>query len=364
MCLLYDCATHIVAHKSDNPYCNVSGYNKARDILFGSGKHCGHVFVGQAAGETKARTVAPLLAPHNLAIPTPVFTRHSLLITFMRGIVDSYQDWIGKSEEAADHLTPSPAQRMAATLNKSETFVEGTALPPAWHWLYFLPAVRLDHTGEDGHAKRGGFLPPVTLPRRMWAGGRIAFDRPLHIGEKALRKSTDRQRDHQAGQERDAGLCAGAPRDHRRTRAGAARRTGHRLPRTVERAAPARVTPAPAEPQFAREITPDPVLLFRYSALTFNSHRIHYDRTYCTEVEGYPGLVVHGPLTATLLLDLLARTRAGSRGQVIRVPRRQPALRHAALPHRGAHRRRLGAGLGARSLRRSGNDRNSNAGVN
>ncbi len=102
----------------------------------------------------------------------------------------NYQDWIGKSEEVADVLAAAPAQRMAATLNLPEAFVEGTPLPPLWHWLYLMPSVRLDRTAGDGHAMRGDFLPPVSLPRRMWAGGRIAFHRPLHIGEKALKKST------------------------------------------------------------------------------------------------------------------------------------------------------------------------------
>lgn len=219
--------------------------------------------------------------------------------------MDSYQDWIGRSEETADVITVSPAQRMAATLNKSEAFGAGAALPPAWHWLYFLPVVRMDHTGEDGHAKRGGFLPPVELPRRMWAGGRIAFHRPLHIGERALKKSTVANVTVKQGKSGalvfvlvqheiigDDGLALLEEQDivYRELASGQASSASQS---------------APAEAQWTQVITPDPVLLFRYSALTFNSHRIHYDRTYCTEVEGYPGLVVHGPLTATLLLEAL-----------------------------------------------------------
>lgn len=220
--------------------------------------------------------------------------------------MDSYQDWIGRSEEMVDVITASPAQRMAATLNRADVFTEGTPLPPAWHWLYFLPVVRMDHTGADGHAQRGGFLPPVTLPRRMWAGGRLAFHRPLRVGERALRKSTVADvtiRQGNSGQLvfvlvrheiiGDDGLALLEEQDivYRELSSGQA---GQPTPQS-----------APAEPQFSREIAPDPVLLFRYSALTFNSHRIHYDRTYCTDVEGYPGLVVHGNLTATLLLDVL-----------------------------------------------------------
>ncbi len=216
-----------------------------------------------------------------------------------------YQDWVGRAEETADMLTASPAQRMAVTLNQSDIFVPGAALPPAWHWLYFLPTVRLDETGADGHAQRGGFLPPVTLPRRMWAGGRLAFHRPLHIGEKALRKST--VANVTAKQGKSGSLVFVLVRHEIIGEQGLALLEEQDIvyrEASSSAAAPA-AQPAPAEPQFSREVVPDPVLLFRYSALTFNSHRIHYDRAYCTEVEGYPGLVVHGNLTATLLLDLL-----------------------------------------------------------
>jgi 3-methylfumaryl-CoA hydratase len=219
--------------------------------------------------------------------------------------VDSYRDWIGKSEETADVITPSPAQRMAATLNRSEVYIEGAALPPAWHWLYFLPAARLDNTGEDGHARRGGFLPPVALPRRMWAGGRIAFHRPLHIGEKALKKST--VADVTTKQGKSGQLVFVLVRHEIIGEQGLALLEEQDIVYRELASTQAAPTPqpAPAEAQWSKVITPDPVLLFRFSALTFNSHRIHYDRTYCIEVEGYPGLVVHGNLTATLLLEAL-----------------------------------------------------------
>ena len=216
-----------------------------------------------------------------------------------------YQAWIGKSEETSDTLTLSPAQRMAATLNKLEVFVPGTALPPAWHWLYFLPAVRLDHTAEDGHAKRGGFMPPVDLPRRMWAGSRLAFHRPLHIGEKALKKSTIAEINVKQG--KSGMLVFVLVRHEIIGEQGLALLEEQDIvfrEAPTKQAAPAAQT-APAEAQFSREITPDPVLLFRYSALTFNSHRIHYDRDYCRDIEGYPGLVVHGQLTASFMLELL-----------------------------------------------------------
>ncbi|MEP7292494.1 MAG: MaoC family dehydratase N-terminal domain-containing protein, partial [Chloroflexota bacterium] len=219
--------------------------------------------------------------------------------------MDSYQDWIGRSEESADVLSASPAQRMAATLNKSEAFVSGVALPVLWHWLYFLPSVRLDNTGEDGHAQRGGFLPAVTLPRRMWAGGRLVFHQPLHIGERALKKST--VADVTVKQGRSGELVFVLVRHEIIGENGLALLEEQDLvfrEASSGQAAPP-VQPAPAEAQWSQMIAPDPVLLFRYSALTFNSHRIHYDRDYCRSVEGYPGLVVHGPLTATLLLESL-----------------------------------------------------------
>ncbi len=222
----------------------------------------------------------------------------------------NYQDWIGKSEEVADVLAAAPAQRMAATLNLPEAFVTGTPLLPLWHWLYLVPAVRMDRTASDGHAMRGDFLPPVSLPRRMWAGGRIAFHRPLHIGEKALKKSTVADITNKQGKSGDLvfvlvrheiigeqGLALLEEQD-----------IVYRGPANGDDSPPP-AQPAPAEAQWSSEIDPDSVLLFRYSALTFNSHRIHYDRDYCIYVEGYPGLVVHGQLTATLLLhELRAHT--------------------------------------------------------
>lgn len=215
----------------------------------------------------------------------------------------AYEDWIGRSEELADILAVSPAQRMSATLNKNDVFIEGTELPPAWHWLYLVPAVRLDRTATDGHSQRGLFLPPITLPRRMWAGGRMVFHRPLRIGEKALRKSTVANVTTKQG--RSGELVFVLVRHEIIGAGGLALLEEQDI---VYRDAPAGTSgdepqAAPAEPQWSRTITPDPVLLFRYSALTFNSHRIHYDRDYCKNVEGYPGLVVHGQLTATLLLD-------------------------------------------------------------
>lgn len=218
----------------------------------------------------------------------------------------NFSSWIGKSESMTERLHPAPAHKLAVTLNRPETPTAGDALPPAWQWIYFTPTVALAETGSDGHAKRGGFLPPIELPRRMWAGGRMEFQRPLRLGEEIRKTSTVLSVTNKSGKSGallfvtvrhtfsdDHGLILSEEQDL----------VYRALP--APDAPPPAPQPAPAGAQFSRLISPTPVLLFRYSALTFNSHRIHYDLPYCQAVEGYPGLVVHAPLTATLLLDLV-----------------------------------------------------------
>lgn len=219
------------------------------------------------------------------------------------------RDWIGRRESRTDNLTATPVAALAATLDRDDPLPQaGTALPPLWHWLYFTPLTRHSELGVDGHAKRGGFLPPVPLPRRMWAGGRLDFLQPLRVGETVTRTSTIQDVTVKHG--RSGALVFVCVRHAFSNAHGLTLSEEHDI---VYRDAPApdapqpEPTPAPRDEQFSREIVPDPVLLFRYSALTFNGHRIHYDRSYVTGVEGYPGLIVHGPLIATLLLDLLRR---------------------------------------------------------
>ncbi|MBS0319636.1 MAG: MaoC family dehydratase N-terminal domain-containing protein [Proteobacteria bacterium] len=221
--------------------------------------------------------------------------------------------WIGRSEIARDHVTPVPCAALAATLDHDPALPPtGTPLPPLWHWLYFLPLARASEIGPDGHPKRGGFLPPVPLPRRMWAGSRFQFAAPLVVGDAITRTSTI---EDVAVKEGRSGTLVFVVVRHE-----VVRERDHHVA-IVEHhdivyraAAPASATPPPPEPapataSWQRIVTPDPVLLFRYSALTFNGHRIHYDAPYVTGVEGYPGLIVHGPLMATLLLDLVRRQR-------------------------------------------------------
>lgn len=199
---------------------------------------------------------------------------------------------------------------MLATLDYADRKLgAGDALPPLWHWLYFLPRAPASRIGSDGHPQRGGFLPPVALPRRMFAGARLTFRHPLVIGKHASRTGTVKNVTQKSGGsgnlvfvlveykiEQDGRVCVEEEQDI------VYREPGARVP-----APEAKEWPAPPAGAWTRVITPDPVLLFRFSALTFNAHRIHYDRPYAVNEEGYPGLVVHGPLTALLLLDLVHR---------------------------------------------------------
>ncbi len=228
--------------------------------------------------------------------------------------IEHLRTWIDRTESVHDVATVVPLRALSATLDRDDPTTDlGTEVPPCWHWLYFLPLHRQSEIGPDGHAKRGGFLPPVPLPRRMWAGSRIEFLAPVRAGQAINR--TSRIADVRMKDGRTGPLVFVNVHHEIRAEGQLAIHEEHDIvyrdmPAPVE-SAPAGV-PAPTNAQWTREIRPDDVLLFRYSALTFNGHRIHYDRRYVTEVEGYPGLIVHGPLIATLLLDLLRRQLPGA----------------------------------------------------
>jgi 3-methylfumaryl-CoA hydratase len=221
-------------------------------------------------------------------------------------------DWIGRSEHRHDVIGVVPVQALHVTLDHPAASAAGPGapLPPLWHWLSFLPMPRQSELGPDGHALRGGFLPPVPLPRRMWAGGRFEFRTPLRVGDAVARRSTIEQVAPKSGR---SGPLVFVTVRHELHANGAEEPALVEWHDIVYRAAkrPGDADPPPIAADtgapWQRRLVPDDVLLFRYSALTFNGHRIHYDRRYVTEVEGYPGLVVHGPLIATLLLDLLRR---------------------------------------------------------
>ena len=226
------------------------------------------------------------------------------------------QSWVGRTETLHDDITAAPVRGLSATLDRDDAMpVPGTPLPPLWHWLYFLPQHRQSELGADGHAKLGGFLPPVPLPRRMWAGGRLEWrqQNPLRVGDAVKRISCIESVTHKAGRTGD--LLFVRVRHEVHNQSGLVLIEEHDIVyRAGAQPGDPSPPPLPAERSAAwqREITPDDVLLFRYSALTFNGHRIHYDRQYVTGVEGYPGLIVHGPLIATLLADLLRRHEPGA----------------------------------------------------
>ena len=216
------------------------------------------------------------------------------------------REWIERTESANDEVTRAPVAALAATLDRDGPPPQpGDVLPPLWHWLYFLPLHRQSELAADGHAKRGGFLPPVPLPQRMWAGGRFEFHRHLRLGAPISRTSTVKDVTYKEG--RSGPLVFVVVRHEISDSEGTALVEEQDIVYRGHSSSASGPSPAPGTHAWERTIRPDDVMLFRYSALIFNAHRIHYDRRYTTEIEGYPGLVVHGPLIATLLLDLLRR---------------------------------------------------------
>lgn len=217
---------------------------------------------------------------------------------------DQLGQWVGRTEILTDLIDAGKANALSATLGQLLRSEE--ALPPLWHWMYFWAVSPASQLGPDGHPQRGGFLPPVALPRRMWAGSRVSFLAPLPIGVTASRTSTIKAVNVKQGK---SGPLVFVTVSHEIAVNGApAIREEHDIVyREPSQAgeAPVSAKAAPANAHWSQQIVPDPVLLFRYSALTFNGHRIHYDRSYVTEIEGYPGLIVHGPLIATLLISLV-----------------------------------------------------------
>lgn len=222
--------------------------------------------------------------------------------------VPDLQDWVGRRETLQDVISLAPAAGLAATLDHQELFALGDELPPLWHWIYFKPQARQSLLGLDGHPVLGEFMPPIPLPRRMWAGGRLKFLKPLRIGDDVERTTEIAKIESKEGQQ--GALIFVTLRHSLCTPRGPAieeeQDLVYRAPSKAE-AAPvgSKVQTDLAPAQWRDTINPDPRLLFRYSALTFNTHRIHFDLAYAQQQEGYPGLVVQGPLLATLLVDRL-----------------------------------------------------------
>lgn len=215
------------------------------------------------------------------------------------------QSWIGRQETDTDTIHTRQARLMQALLDREPVLGDGDPLPPLWHWVFFPAPAQPSLLGLDGHHKLGGFLPPVDLPRRMWAGGRVEFRKPIRLGETVTKTSTIKSIALKQGRTGrlcfvtvqhdlagpDGTVCVSEEhdivyRDH-----------------PAPDAAPVKPVPPQQNADWSETVTPTSVLLFRYSALTYNGHRIHYDRDYARQEEGYPGLVFHGPLTVTMLAD-------------------------------------------------------------
>ena len=229
--------------------------------------------------------------------------------------LDHLRQWIGRSTEASDIVTAQLVRGLRATL-----FMEigepkpGDAAPFTTHWCLAQPVFPASELGPDGHPTRGGFLPPVPLPRRMWAGGELEFFEALRVGDEVTRTSRISDVTMKSGS--TGVLCFVSVEHLIATVRGTAIRERHDIVyRDLSAAPPAAAAKSPAPPPAAQHREThmaDPVLLFRYSALTFNGHRIHYDRDYVTKVEGYPGLIFHGPMQAAFLVEFAARLHGGA----------------------------------------------------
>jgi len=254
--------------------------------------------------------------------------------------LESMRQWVGREQTVEDFAAPFPVRALAATFDEHDPAPRtGDALPPLWHWLYFLEAVPQSRIGPDGHAERGDFLPPVPLPRRMWAGSRFAFDgEPLRVADTIRRASRIKSVEPKTG---STGAMVFVTVEH--TVSG---------PRGVsfveehdivyrEAARPGEKQreprPAPSDATWTKRIVPDPVLLFRFSALTFNGHRIHYDQPYVTGAEGYPGLIVHGPLMGMLQMELARRSNPGKAARSFEFRALSPVYAGPALTVQARH---------------------------
>jgi 3-methylfumaryl-CoA hydratase len=217
-------------------------------------------------------------------------------------VSETYESWVGREETHVDVIHEPAVRAMAATLDMEASPRVGEALPPGWQWMFFNPAARRSGLGADGHPQRGGFMPPIELPRRMWAGSRLRYEADLRVGSEAQRRSRIVKVQSKAGKR---GALWFVTVEHTTSSRGETCIVEEQdivyREATPPGAAPAAPPRHEDEASWGRDVRPDTTLLFRYSALTFNGHRIHYDQAYARGDEGYPDLVVHGPLTATLL---------------------------------------------------------------
>jgi 3-methylfumaryl-CoA hydratase len=228
--------------------------------------------------------------------------------------LDHLRQWIGRTHETSDIVTAQLVKGLRATLfQKIGEPRPGDAAPFTTHWCLSPAVFPMSQLSQDGHPTRGDFLPPVPLPRRMWAGGELEFLDPLRVGDQSKRVSRIADVTVKSGS--TGVLCFVSVVHEVTTPRGTAIRERqdivYRDAASSQPAPQARPAAVPPPAQHRESHLADPVLLFRYSALTFNGHRIHYDRDYVTKVEGYPGLIFHGPLQASFIVELAARLRGG-----------------------------------------------------
>jgi len=233
--------------------------------------------------------------------------------------IDHLRTWIGRTQEKSDTLSPRLAESFNAIFEASSGLEPGDPAPLGIHWCLSPDIAPMNELGPDGHPARGGFLPPVPLPRRMWAGGHVEFSGNFQIGDSVTRRSRIDDVTQKSG--RSGPLVFVNVRHDYLTPRGVVlserqdivyRDQETKSAARPDAKAPARPMKEPEVADHSRNIDATATLLFRYSALTFNGHRIHYDLPYATEVEHYPGLVFHGPLQASYLMRLAADTAAGS----------------------------------------------------
>lgn len=245
--------------------------------------------------------------------------------------MSGWADWIGRSETRSDIVTPGLVDRFCATLDQPLT----GEIPQGLHWCLCLPDAPTSELGADGHPAKGGFLPPIPLPRRMWASSSVSFDHPLQLGEEITRVSTIASIEEKSGKSGDLVFVGVDHQTRVGDRVAISERQNIVYRQPAASAAPAASTgtsrPDLSVWDWQQEIIPSETMLFRYSALTFNSHRIHYDRPYAVEEEGYPGLVVQGPLMATMLLNLAARQLGGNKLSRFSFRGRAPAFANGPL---------------------------------
>lgn len=225
--------------------------------------------------------------------------------------MESIGNWIGNIERTRSLITAAPIAALAATLNLEDPAPEtGEPLPPLWNWLFTMPIHPASSLADDGHEKRGGFLPPVRLPRRMYAGGSAEFLHPIRVGDELDRLSTVTAVEPKIGKTGPL-VFVKVRHEYRLGDVTGLVETQDIVYRERDAIA-AQPQPAPSHASWRREARANEVMLFRFSALTFNAHRIHYDHEFTTKQEGYPGLLVHAPLLAVLLADLVRRNLPGA----------------------------------------------------